>query len=382
MNNKIKILLFSPYLPASDTGGCARKIYDFIRLLNQRGHGVYLLTFCSQEDKKRIALISPYCSNICSEYLKDYRSYPNKSLYFEKAIEEFSKKRAVDILQCENSYLKRYLPPRIGLPLVLVEHEVLSVSFWGKAKFENNPIKKLILYARAGKKLFEEKKWYSKFKRIIVFSEADKNIISLKHKVKNIDVIALGINSKEYSLPKESERLYDLIFVGNFSHSSNVDAAVYFCKEILPLIKKNFPDVSLLIAGAVPPLFIKNLPKFNKNIMVTGYVENLKDIYAQGKVLVAPMRYGTGMRFKILEALASGAAVVTTFIGSSGVNFKDIIRIADGKHEFADAVIELLGVLDKRQELATRGRAAVEKYFEGSKLLDKYEDIYYNLLNN
>ncbi|MDD5477746.1 MAG: glycosyltransferase family 4 protein [Candidatus Omnitrophica bacterium] len=381
MGNKLKILLFSPYLPSSDTVGCARKIYDFILLANQRGHSVYLLSFCSQEDKKRVAAISPYCTNIYLEYLKDYRRYPNKSFYFQKTIEEFSRNRTVDILQCENSYLRRYFPPGTKMPSVLVEHEILSGSFWERAGFEGNLIKKLILYARAVKKSFEEKNWYRQFNRIIVFSEVDKNIIFLRHKRKNIDVIALGINSKEYALSQESEKLYDLIFVGNFSHFPNVDAVLYFCKEILPLIKKILPNVSFLIAGANPPLLIKNLPKFDKNIMVTGYIENLKDSYAKSKIFVAPIRYGTGMRFKILEALASGMAVVATSIGARGINSKDIIKIADGKWEFAAAVMELFGASDKRRELAIRGRTSVEKYYDWSKLLDKYENIYHNLLH-
>lgn len=380
MGKKLKILLFSPYLPSSDTVGCARKIYDFIRLASQRGNFIHLLSFCSQEDKKRVASISQYCSSICLGYLENYRRYPDKSIRFKKVIEEFSRNRAVDILQCENSYLSRYFPPRIGMPSVLVEHEVLSVSFWERAGVENNPIKKLILYARAAKKSFEEKNWYDKFNRIIVFSEVDKDILSLRHKTKNIGVIPLGINSKEYSLSQESEKLHDLIFVGNFSHSPNIDAVLYFYKEVLPLIKEAFPDASFLIAGANPPLSIKNLAKFDKNIIVTGYVENLKDSYAKSRVFVAPIRYGTGMRFKVLEALASGAAVVTTSIGARGVNPKDIIKIADGKHKFAAAVIELLGVSDKRQELAARGRAAVEKYYDWEGLLDKYEAIYHNLI--
>jgi glycosyltransferase involved in cell wall biosynthesis len=382
MNNKLKILLFSPYLPSSDTGGCSRKIYDFIRVAYQRGHFVYLLSFCSEEDKKRAALISPYCSSICLEYLKDYRRYPVKSTRFSKAIEEFSRNKIVNILQCENSYLSRYFPLRIEVPLVLVEHEVLSVSFCERVSFEDNPIKKLILYARAIKKSFEERSWYSKFNRIIVFSEIDKNSIFCKYKTKNVDVVALGINSKEYLLLQKSEKLYDLIFVGNFYHSPNADAVLYFCKKILPLIKKKLPAISFLIAGANPPLSIENLSKSDKNIIVRGYVENLKDLYAQSKVFVAPIRYGTGMRFKIMEALASGVAVVTTSIGARGLEFKDIVRVTSGEREFANAVIELFSALDKRQELAIRGREAVEKYYDWDRIFDKYEDIYYNLLNN
>ncbi len=163
MNNKLKILLFSPYLPSSDTVGCARKIYDFIRVSCQRGHCVYLLSFCSEEDKKRVTSIAPYCSNICLEYLKDYQRYPDKSSRFRKTIEEFSRNRTVDILQCENSYLSRYFPPKINIPSILVEHEVLSISFYERARFERGLINKLILYARASKKFFEEKSWYNKF---------------------------------------------------------------------------------------------------------------------------------------------------------------------------------------------------------------------------
>jgi polysaccharide biosynthesis protein PslH len=382
MGNKLRIILVSPYLPASDTTGCARKIYDFIRLIHQRGHQVYLLSFCSQEDKERVPLIDPYCRKIYLEDLKDYRYFPARCAGFKKAVSELAGEGEVDILQCENSYLRRYLPERIVIPLVLVEHEVLSVSFRQKAGLESNYIKKLILSFRALKKIFEEKKWYSGFDRIIVFTEADKQAVALRVKLVDPQVIPLGINLKEYLPVTEDKKIYDLIFAGNFSHTPNEDAVLYFYRQIMPLIKEKLPGVTLLIAGAHPSLAIKNLAKADKQVTVTGYVRQIKNLYAQSRVFIAPLRYGTGMCFKVLEALACGAAVVATAIGARGIVPKGIINIADDRDNFAQAVIGLLESADLRQEAVSRGREAVQRFYDWDNLLEKYEEVYYGLLKN
>ena len=378
----IKILIISPYLPSRDTTGFARKVHDFIRLANQRGHLIYLLSFCSQADKKRVSLISPYCRQVNLEYLSDYRRYPGRSLYFEKTIRKLVETKVIDILQCENSYLRRYLPEGIDTPSVLVEHEVLSASFLERAGFEGNYIKQQILYARAAKKIREEKRWYKKFDRVIVFSQTDKQYLTNRYKLDNLAVVALGIDSGEYLPVPESAKTYDLIFTGNFSHAPNEDAVLYFCKEVLPLIKEKIPGVNFLVAGEAPSLAIKDLSRIDQQITVSGYVEDLKNLYAQSRVFIAPIRYGTGMRFKILEALALQNAVVTTSVGARGIEAKDIMRIADSKQEFAAAVIELLKDDRRQRELSARGRQAIRDYYDWGSLLDKYEDIYRTLLNN
>ena len=177
-----------------------------------------------------------------------------------------------------------------------------------------------------------------------------------------------------------SERPYDIIFVGNFSHSPNVDAVLYFYKEISPLIKKRLPDISMIVVGAHPPASIKKLAKMNKNISVTGYVKDILECYTKSKVFVAPIRYGTGMRFKILEALASRIPVVSTSIGARGIIPREEIKIADTKEGFADAVVELLSAADKCADLAEKGRQTIEKYYNWDIFLDKYESIYSDLL--
>jgi len=207
-NRGLNILLFSPYLPAADTTACARKIYDSIRALHKNGHNTWLFSFCSEEDKGRIGIISKYCKEIYLESRKDYNVYPRRCINLIRNIEYFCKNHPIDLLQCENSYLCRYIPEKIGIPTVLVEHEVLSISFKGRAKFERSLINKFIWLARSLKKSIEESKWYLRFNVIIVFTKEEKEIIEKKYKAKKITVIPLGINSENYAPEATKEKPY------------------------------------------------------------------------------------------------------------------------------------------------------------------------------
>lgn len=378
-NIGLNILLFSPYLPAADTTACARKVYDSVRVLHKRGHNVYLVSFCSQLDRSKINIINQYCKQVYLEHSKDYSAYPKRSICLTKNIEFLCKNRKVDLLQCENSYLCRYIPEKIGIPNVLVEHEVLSSSFKGRAKFERNPIKKFVWLARSLKKAVEESKWYPRYNEIIVFTEEDKEIIEKKYGANKITIIPLGINSKVYSLESGEKNNHDLVFVGNFSHAPNTNAVLHLYEDILPCVRKTLPDVSLLVGGANPPLSIRSVAERDKNITVTGYVENIDEIYSSGRVFVAPLRFGTGMRKKILEAMAFGLPVVTTSLGARGINHQDNLLIADTKEEFAAAVIRVLNDYDRYKKSAEEASIAIRKDYDWDVLINRYEEIYYKL---
>lgn len=380
MSNKLRILLLSPYLPSKDGGGCARKVYEYLELMHHRGHDIYLLSFCSNSDRKKIGEARPYCKEMHLENIRDYYRYPLRSISITEKMGLLCRDGRVDILQCENAYMSRYLPPGIKMASVLTEHEVLSVSFYERAKLQDSWGRKLILYLRAIKKFWQEKNWYMKFNKVIVFSQHDKEVIDKLYNTGQTEVIPLGIDLRDYPPPPPEQRIYDIAFVGNFSHSSNADAALYFCREILPLIKNRAPDVSVVLAGANPPASIKKLAQSNKNILVTGYVEDIRPWYYKSRIFIAPLRYGTGMRVKILEALAAGTPVISTPVGARGISYKEVIRIADNRRDFANAVVELLKSRNGGEELARKGRDAVEKYYSWELLLNQYENIYYSLL--
>lgn len=133
-----------------------------------------------------------------------------------------------------------------------------------------------------------------------------------------------------------------LIFVGGFSHNPNVDAVLYFCRDILPLIQADKPDVHFTIVGSNPPDEIRDLE--NEAVTVTGYVPSTTSYLHRSCISVAPLRYGAGMKGKIGEAMAHGVPVVTTSVGAEGMGLqhRKNAMIADSPHDFAAAVLELL----------------------------------------
>jgi glycosyltransferase involved in cell wall biosynthesis len=133
----------------------------------------------------------------------------------------------------------------------------------------------------------------------------------------------------------------DLLFVGNYTHEPNVDAALWLCAEIMPLVWKRLPDVRVTLAGAEPTRAVRALA--NRRVVVRGYVPNLEPLFDDVRVVVAPLRYGAGVKGKIVQALAHGIPTVTTSVGAEGIGLIDgcDAAIADDAAAFADAVVAL-----------------------------------------
>lgn len=138
------------------------------------------------------------------------------------------------------------------------------------------------------------------------------------------------------------DKLSDILFVGGFPHKPNVDAAFFIVNEIMPIIWKRFPYVRLILAGYAPPVEIRSLS--NENIFVTGQVPDLQPYYESARLILCPLRYGAGVKGKVIEAMRFGVPVVTTSIGAEGIDVvhKENILIAECAEEIADCAINLL----------------------------------------
>ena len=133
-----------------------------------------------------------------------------------------------------------------------------------------------------------------------------------------------------------------LMFVGGFNHRPNVDAVLWFVKEIYPMITKK-KDIPLYIVGSNAPKEITQLDN-NSNIIVKGYVtdEELNELYNEIKLVIVPLRYGAGIKGKVIEAMSQGIPFVTTTTGAEGIDgIEKIVPVTDDAKEFADKIIEL-----------------------------------------
>ncbi|WKL04005.1 glycosyltransferase [Paenibacillus amylolyticus] len=134
----------------------------------------------------------------------------------------------------------------------------------------------------------------------------------------------------------------DLLFVGGFNHAPNYDGIVWFLDEIFDSIKRYIPNVKLYIVGSNPPDDLK--ARSAEDVIVTGFVsdEELERYYNQSKLVIVPLRYGAGVKGKVVEAIYYQVPVITTSIGSEGLEESEIVMtIANDAQQFAHSVIQL-----------------------------------------
>ena len=156
---------------------------------------------------------------------------------------------------------------------------------------------------------------------------------------------------------------YDICFVGNLGYYSNVEAVRFLIKTIFPLLKKEKPDIKILLAGARPTAEIQGFT--NENITVLGWLDDIRDAYADSRILVAPLMHGIGQQNKILEAMAMGVPVVSTsrVNNAIGATPETEILVADTEGSFAEQILKLLQDIDLQILMSKNGRAFVEQNY-------------------
>ncbi len=160
------------------------------------------------------------------------------------------------------------------------------------------------------------------------------------------------------------KRVYgELVFVGGFKHAPNVDAMLYFCSEVMPIIIAARPLTRLKIIGSHLPQVVGALA--NESIEVVGYVPDTAPYLQSAYVSVAPLRFGGGLKGKVGEAMAHGLPVVTTSFGAEGFALKDgeDLLVGDSAERFAAQVIALLEDDDLHERVARRGYQFIKQHY-------------------
>ena len=167
-----------------------------------------------------------------------------------------------------------------------------------------------------------------------------------------------------------------LLFVGACAHAPNLDAIHWFCTEVLPLIRQQIPGIVFNVVGAAPPKEITRL--HSDSVRILGQVSDaqLEDLYANSKLSVVPLRFGAGVKGKVIESLYQGVPVISTAVGLEGI--KDIESLTAAKNEareFADAVVFAYSDNAVLQELSLRGQEFVEDHFTTAKAAELARQI-------
>jgi GT2 family glycosyltransferase/glycosyltransferase involved in cell wall biosynthesis/organic radical activating enzyme len=166
-----------------------------------------------------------------------------------------------------------------------------------------------------------------------------------------------------------------LIFIGHYRHKPNQDAVYYFVDTVLPKIHVHLPDVKLYLVGSAMPEKMKALA--STHIKIIGWVEQVEPEFAQRRVFVSPLRYGSGMKGKLGQALSLGLPVVTTTIGAEGMGLIDgeTALIADDPDSFAEAVCRLYRDPSLWEKLSHQGQAFIEQHYGAATVYEKLRDL-------
>ncbi|PCJ55260.1 MAG: hypothetical protein COA70_03205 [Planctomycetota bacterium] len=176
------------------------------------------------------------------------------------------------------------------------------------------------------------------------------------------------------------EKPGNLILFGNMDFLPNVDAAIHFARDILPLVRARHPEASFTVVGTNPVpeiLALAGLP----GVEVTGRVEDLKPFIQQACMLVAPMRFGAGIKNKVLESMAVEKPVVTNSTGVEAMHeeVRALLVVADEDQAFADAVSDLLDDPVRRAELGRNGREVMRRLHSWDAAAEAYERLFEEL---
>jgi glycosyltransferase involved in cell wall biosynthesis len=285
-----------------------------------------------------------------------------------RAVDDLVRAGKVDVLQCE--YLQMAQFRRKGVFSVLTAHEALSKNAREAFETESDAFEKVRLFYRWMQVLRYEVAQIRKFDRVITMTREDAAYLKSYAPGANLRPIPIGVDADQFSpVAPEMTRELSVVFVGNFFHVPNVEAASFLVREVAP----KFPEVQFNIAGTPIPE-VKRLPG---NVQMAGYVPDTRTLYhASNSIVVAPLFSGTGQRVKLLEAFSMACPVVTTTVGAMGFPVENGVQafIADTADEFNSALRRLIADPALRKRIGDNGRAMILNRFTwpriGKEMLD------------
>jgi len=384
--DKLRILWLTAYLPHTGRHAGAGRMFQLLKRLSLK-HRITLITFLeSDAERDFLPEVEPFCEKVVAlrrsrparwqlfayEPFDEFRT-PEMTRALDTCLEESD----FDLLQLEYTQMACYADRAPGIPALLTKHEVDYAACARRARMETGLLKKLRWFYNYLQVLDRETKLTAKADAAICMTDPDARELRKFCPSVPTHTINTGVDLDYFRPPERQAAGARLIFVGAFQHLPNVDAMLYFCREMLPLIREKKPETELWIVGSNPTPQVMSLAEVEK-VRVTGFVPDIRPPMAESSVYIVPLRLGVGIRGKILEAWSMEMAVVTTTVGCAGLRYEDgrNLMVADSPEIFAGQVLSLLRNPEQRRRLGQEGRKTAEQYYSWEKSAAQLDALY------
>ena len=345
-------------LPANSGGrlGVYKRLEQVAKTEN-----IYL--FYTYDDKSELVHVEDL-ENLCREVHPYYRGENKKSALkmlwrypytvgsrlitdMQRDVRECIDKNDIDVINVDFPHMcVNLLGVDTDLPIILNEHNIEWKVYSTIAKSHKNILKHLAYgidsyRLRAYEKSIIRKLNISKFTFV-----SDKDMREMieagtvpKEDARLVPVGADLNNDGQFIYSRDGN---NIIFVGKMSYGPNIEAAEWFAKEVLPLIRNKVPDVTFTIVGKDPTESIKSLQ--SDYIKVTGMVHSVEPFYQEAKLVVLPLMNGGGVKVKLLEAVSYRKPIVSTDVGVEGTLYADgkTVSVANTRERFAQSCVEAI----------------------------------------
>lgn len=371
-------------------GDKLRAYYQIKELSKKHEIHLFCLNYKDEELKAREEL-SKFCKTIHIEKLNLFNSLlrvtfsvfsnlPFQTAYYnssraKKKFKRFIKENDIDLCYFQFVRLAPYAKG-LNMKKVLDYQDTLSMNM--KRRAEKSAFVERVLFSYEAKRLAAyENKMFDYFDSLTIITEADRDLLQSERK-SEVHIIPNGVADSYFDYPLPAEKSFDVLFSGAMSYAPNINAAMFLIKEVMPLVWEKKKDVRLVIAGGGAPTSLQKLAE--ERVVMTGWVDDMREYYSQAKVFVAPMQIGTGLQNKLLEAMAMNMPCVTSPLANQALKAKDReeILIANTAKDYADCILNLLENKELADKLAKSGKDYVFNQYSWQKNCDKLSEIFMN----
>jgi len=398
----MRILVLSNKIPyPSIDGGSIATLNLSLSLANQ-GHCLTLLAMNTQKHYFPVENIPAEISNnikliavdvpakitglgALKNLLFSKNAYTAERFYtanFRKSLTDLLSSEPFDIVQLEGLYVGLYVPLIRSLSKAKIVYRAHNLEFeiWERAAIRSKGLKKWYLKKLADRLLKFEKELVQEYDAILPISNKDGQwFLEQAPKIK-LHTVPAGI-IKDSKKPLSFKKVEpDLFHIGALDWLPNQEGLLWFFNNVWPAIHKKYPNLKFYLAGRNASEKMKALKA--PNLVFVGEVENASDFMHMHSIMIVPLFSGSGMRVKIIEAMASGKAIISTSLGLEGnaARNKQEVLIANNEKEFLSRIDELLAKPEKISELGEAAEKFVNIHFNQDEITKQVQTFYSLLL--
>lgn len=394
----MKVLFLTYKLPHSQVVGGNRIVFQRIRHLANLGYSVGLISYTDGETEqekeslnlflKEMHILPQPRRKIWTRFFHDYITQSRPAIMWKLFSREMMRKVAdvvekgqYDLVIAEFSEMGQFIyknPYLSAVHTIISCHRCITSSY---EKYKDIKEVNLRLHLKSLTQIELLKKYefnmYRSADRILVFTPQDQFMMQYYAPDLAVSILPSGVDVEDLknktSIPKEPI----ILMTGYMKDPANEDGVKWFINHIWPKLREKHPEVKFYIVGANPSSKIKKFGERDSRIIITGQVKDLSPYRARALMLVSPVRLGSGMRTKVLEAMASGLPVVSTSLGVAGIDVQTGINclVGDTPDLFAQNVEWLLTDKVLREGMAREALTLIHKKYSLETGLNQFEKI-------